>query len=166
MNDSITVDTARLPLLLGELRLPTFGKQWQAFTERADREGWPSARLLPSSNLPSALSDVSSDICWRRACRRERHSAASILPPFLWSAMPMSPRLPAAMPGWRGGSTSCYLVQADPASRISGRRWVTPSSRMATACCSPAQLNWYSVCRPLGRHCHSTAPSRSSTSTT
>ena len=46
MSDSITVDTARLPLLLQELRLPTVAKLWQAFTERADREGWPSARLL------------------------------------------------------------------------------------------------------------------------
>ncbi len=33
MSDSITVDTARLPLLLGELRLPTVGKPWPAFTE-------------------------------------------------------------------------------------------------------------------------------------
>ena len=46
MSDSITVDAARLPLLLGELRLPTVAKLWQTFTERADREGWPSARLL------------------------------------------------------------------------------------------------------------------------
>src|ERR1700733_10655703 len=46
MSDSITIDTARLPLLLGELRLPTIGKLWQSFTARADREGWPSARLL------------------------------------------------------------------------------------------------------------------------
>ena len=46
MSDSITVDAARLPLLLGDLRLPTVAKLWQTFTERADREGWPSARLL------------------------------------------------------------------------------------------------------------------------
>jgi hypothetical protein len=47
MSESITVDAARLPLLLGELRLPTVAKLWQT-TERADREGWPSARLLPT----------------------------------------------------------------------------------------------------------------------
>ena len=29
-----------------QLRLPTVAKLWQTFTERADREGWPSARLL------------------------------------------------------------------------------------------------------------------------
>ena len=33
---------------MGELRLPTIGKLWQQFTERADREGWPSA--TPAGN--------------------------------------------------------------------------------------------------------------------
>ncbi len=37
--DTVSVDTARLPLLLGELRLPTVGALWPTFTERADREG-------------------------------------------------------------------------------------------------------------------------------
>ncbi|WP_216850515.1 hypothetical protein [Acidisoma sp. L85] len=46
ISDTITVDTARLPLLLNELRLPTIGAMWSSFTERADREGWPAARLL------------------------------------------------------------------------------------------------------------------------
>ena len=45
-SDTITVDTARLPLLLNELRLPTIATLWPALTERADREGWPAARLL------------------------------------------------------------------------------------------------------------------------
>ena len=44
--DKISVDTTRLPLLLGELRLPTIGALWPTFTDRADREGWPAARLL------------------------------------------------------------------------------------------------------------------------
>jgi hypothetical protein len=35
MSDSITVDAVRLPLLLGELRLPTVAKRWQTFTQRA-----------------------------------------------------------------------------------------------------------------------------------
>ena len=56
MSDSITVDAARLPLLLGELRLPTVAKLWQTFTERADREGWPSARLLATLAEQSAPS--------------------------------------------------------------------------------------------------------------
>ena len=60
MSDSITVDAARLPLLLGELRLPTVAKLWQTFTERADREGWPSARLL------ATLAERSSDRATQR----------------------------------------------------------------------------------------------------
>jgi len=46
MSNSITVDATRLPLLLQELRLPTVAAMWQQFTARADREGWPAARLL------------------------------------------------------------------------------------------------------------------------
>ncbi len=46
ISDTITVDTARLPLLLRELRLPTIAAMRQTFTERADREAWPAARLL------------------------------------------------------------------------------------------------------------------------
>ena len=34
MSDSITVDAARLPLLLGELRLPTVAKLWQTHGAR------------------------------------------------------------------------------------------------------------------------------------
>jgi hypothetical protein len=37
-SDTIKVDTARLPLLLRELRLPTIAAMWQSFTERADCE--------------------------------------------------------------------------------------------------------------------------------
>ena len=46
MTAAITVAAARLPLLLGELRLPTIGALWPQFTERADSEGWPAAKLL------------------------------------------------------------------------------------------------------------------------
>jgi DNA replication protein DnaC len=73
MNDSITVDTARLPLLLGELRLPTVGKLWQAFTERADREGWPSARLL------ATLAEL--ELAERAQRRIQRHLLEARLPP-------------------------------------------------------------------------------------
>ena len=34
MNDSITVDTARLPLLLQELRLPTIAAMWVSVGRR------------------------------------------------------------------------------------------------------------------------------------
>ena len=36
-----TADTAKLPLMLTALRLPTFANLWPAFADRADREGWP-----------------------------------------------------------------------------------------------------------------------------
>ena len=63
--DTIKVDTARLPLLLRELRLPTIAAMWQTFTERADREAgrrhgcWQPS---PSSNSPSVSSAGSSGI--------------------------------------------------------------------------------------------------------
>jgi hypothetical protein len=43
---SITTDTARLPLLLTMLRLPTVAKLWPGIGETADTEGWPAARTL------------------------------------------------------------------------------------------------------------------------
>ena len=42
----IEVDTARLPLLLHELRLPAIARLWAQFAERADTESWPAARFL------------------------------------------------------------------------------------------------------------------------
>src|ERR1700749_1764106 len=61
-SDTIKVDTARLPLLLRELRLPTIAAMWQSFTERADREGWSAARLLAT---PPG---------WNPAAREQRHT--------------------------------------------------------------------------------------------
>ena len=46
MNASAAIDTARLSLMLGELRLPTIKLVWADFAERADKEGWPAARFL------------------------------------------------------------------------------------------------------------------------
>lgn len=41
-----TVDAAKLTLLLNELRLPAIKTMWPQFSQRADKEGWPAARLL------------------------------------------------------------------------------------------------------------------------
>jgi DNA replication protein DnaC len=73
MNDSITVDAARLPLLLQELRLPTVAAMWQQFTARADREGWPAARLL------AALAEL--ELADRARRRIQRHLVEARLPP-------------------------------------------------------------------------------------
>ena len=83
----ISVDTARLPLLLAELRLPSMARLWPQFTDRADREGWPAARLL------AALAEL--ELAERLRRRIERHLAEAHLPPgktfdcFDFSAVPM-----------------------------------------------------------------------------
>lgn len=84
---AIEIDTTRLPLLLQELRLPAITRLWPEFTERADKEGWPAARLL------SALAEL--EIAERGRRRIERHLAEARLPPgktldnFDFAALPM-----------------------------------------------------------------------------
>jgi DNA replication protein DnaC len=86
----VTVDATRLPLLLAELRLPTIGGLWQQFTERADREGWPSARLL------ATLTEL--ELAERAQRRVQRHLLEARLPPdktldsFDFTAVPMVSR--------------------------------------------------------------------------
>ena len=89
-SDTITVDTARLPLLLNELRLPTIAALWRSFTERADREGWPAARLL------ATLTEL--ELAERAQRRIQRHLVEARLPPgktldsFDFTAVPMISR--------------------------------------------------------------------------
>ena len=65
----ISVDTARLPLLLHELRLPAINRLWQDIAARADKEGWPAIRFL------SALAEL--EVAER--ARRERPQLLFIL---------------------------------------------------------------------------------------
>jgi DNA replication protein DnaC len=107
-SDTIKVDTARLPLLLRELRLPTIAAMWQGFTERADREGWPAARLL------ATLAEL--ELAERVQRRVQRHLIEAHLPPgktldsFDFAAVPMISRAHvtalASGDGWidRGGT--------------------------------------------------------------
>ena len=46
MTGIITSDTARLPVMLTQLRLPTVARLWPTISETADRDGWPAARTL------------------------------------------------------------------------------------------------------------------------
>lgn len=39
-------DAARLPLMLGELRLPTMKRLWADLAEQSNREGWTAERFL------------------------------------------------------------------------------------------------------------------------
>jgi hypothetical protein len=45
-NTTIAVDVARLPILLTELRLPTFARLWPSIAETANAESWPAARFF------------------------------------------------------------------------------------------------------------------------
>jgi len=82
-----TIDTARLGVMLNELRLPTIKTMWPRFAEQADKEGWPAARFL------SALAEH--ELAERDRRRIERHLSEARLPPgktldsFDFEAVPM-----------------------------------------------------------------------------
>ena len=84
------VDAAQVDLMLTELRMPTVKAVWRPLAERADKEGWPAARLL------AAL--VEQEIAERARRRFERHLAEARLPPgktlanFEFDAVPMVSR--------------------------------------------------------------------------
>lgn len=59
--------------MLTDLRLPGISKAWHSFTERADTEGWPAARLL------AALTEF--EIAERETRRMQRHLTEARLPP-------------------------------------------------------------------------------------
>ena len=82
-----SIDSARLTLILNDLRLPAIEQGWSAFAERADREGWPAARFL------AALAEH--EVAERDRRRIERHLADARLLPgktldsFDFDAVPM-----------------------------------------------------------------------------
>ena len=81
------IDTARLSLILGDLRLPAIKTLWPDFANRADKEGWPAARYL------AALAEH--EIAERARRRIARHLDEARLPPgktlesFDFDAVPM-----------------------------------------------------------------------------
>ena len=87
MTSNNTIDAARVELLLSELRLPAIKLMWAALAARADKEGWPAARLL------AALAEH--EIADRGRRRIERHLASARLPAgktldtFDFNAVPM-----------------------------------------------------------------------------
>ena len=82
-----SIDSARLTLILNDLRLPAIKQGWSAFAERADKEGWPAARFL------AALAEH--EIAERDRRRIERHLLEARLLPgktidsFDFEAVPM-----------------------------------------------------------------------------
>lgn len=81
------IDAQRLSLILNDLRLPAIKQVWPDFAARADKEGWPAARLL------AALAEY--EIAERDRRRIERHLIEARLPPaktldgFAFEALPM-----------------------------------------------------------------------------
>jgi DNA replication protein DnaC len=81
------IDSARLTLILNELRLPAIKQGWGSFAERADKEGWPAARFL------AALAEH--EVAERDRRRIERHILEARLLPgktldsFEFEAVPM-----------------------------------------------------------------------------
>lgn len=90
MMTTAAVDAQRLSLILNDLRLPAVKHVWPEFTARADKEGWPAARLL------AALAEH--EIAERDRRRIERHLSDARLPPgktldgFAFDAVPMISR--------------------------------------------------------------------------
>lgn len=87
MTPAAPIDTARLSLMLNDLRLPAIKALWSDFASRADKEGWPAARFL------AALAEH--EIAERARRRVERHLDEARLPPgkslesFDFNAVPM-----------------------------------------------------------------------------
>lgn len=87
MSTSPIIDAQRLSLMLNELGLPAIKHMWGDFAARADKEGWPAARLL------AALAEH--EIAERDRRRTERHLAEAKLPAgkpldsFAFDAVPM-----------------------------------------------------------------------------
>jgi DNA replication protein DnaC len=72
MSNSVSVDAARLELMLTELRLPGVKSMWATIAAQSDKEGWPAARLLATL--------AEHEMAERSRRRIERHLAEARLP--------------------------------------------------------------------------------------
>jgi DNA replication protein DnaC len=87
MTKAKTIDTARVELLVAELRMPGIRAIWPRLAEQSDKEGWPAARFL------AALAEA--EVADRSRRRIERHLAEARLPvgktlaAFDFEAVPM-----------------------------------------------------------------------------
>ncbi|MFK4505193.1 DNA replication protein DnaC [Bradyrhizobium daqingense] len=111
MSTTNVVDTARLNLLLNELRLPAIKALWPQFAEQSDKEGWPAARFLATI--------AEHEIAERGRRRIERHLVEARLPTgktfdsFDFEAVPMISKAQmtalAAGDGWLGKGANLLL---------------------------------------------------------
>jgi DNA replication protein DnaC len=87
MTNDKAVDAGKLSIMLTELRLPAIKGLWPDYVERADREGWPAAKLL------TVLFEH--ELAERARRRFARHLEEARLPPgktlesFDFNAVPM-----------------------------------------------------------------------------
>jgi DNA replication protein DnaC len=87
MTPTLTVDAARVELLLAELRLPSIKAIWPKLAAQSDKEGWPAAKFL------AALAEH--EVADRGRRRFERHLLEARLPAgktlatFDFEAIPM-----------------------------------------------------------------------------
>ena len=163
----VTADTAKLPLMLTALRLPTFANLWPAFADRADREGWPAARFL------AALAEL--ELAERDRRRIQRHLREARLPmgktleSFDFAAVPTLSKAHvmalAEGDSWRATTSS---PSARPvAERATWRPHLAMrSSTRATGCCSPEPRISSSGCKRHARTSRLPRTSPSSTSST
>jgi len=111
MSTANTVDTARINLLLNELRLPAIKVLWSQFAEQSDKEGWTAARFLATI--------AEHEIAERGRRRIERHLVEARLPTgktfdnFDFEAVPMISKAQvtalAAGDGWLGKGANLLL---------------------------------------------------------
>ena len=111
MSTANAIDTARLNLLLNELRLPAIKVLWPQFAEQSDKEGWPAARFLATI--------AEHEIAERGRRRVERHLVEARLPAgktfdnFDFEAVPMISKAQvtalAAGDGWLGKGANLLL---------------------------------------------------------
>jgi len=72
MTTTMTVDAARVELMLSELRLPSMKAIWPKLAAQSDKEGWPAAKFL------AVLAEH--EVADRSRRRFERHLAEARLP--------------------------------------------------------------------------------------
>ena len=111
MSTANTVDTARINLLLNELRLPAIKVLWSQFAEQSDKEGWTAARFLATI--------AEHEVAERGRRRIERHLVEARLPSgktfnnFDFEAVPMISKAQvtalAAGDGWLGKGANLLL---------------------------------------------------------
>ena len=169
MSASMTVDAARLELLLSELRLPSMKAIWPKLAAQSDKEGWPAAKFL------AALAEHEAADRGRR--RFERHLADARLPPgktlasFDFEAAPMlsKAQVMALTAGdvWlkTGANVLIFGPPGAGKSHLSAAIGLA-SSRMAGVSCSRVQPTSSNACRLHDASSPSKPPSPSSTNTT